>query len=45
MFASQFAQALPSDLANQYIDAAIQVLGAAEAGVPVKVSAVRALLK
>ncbi|ORY73226.1 ARM repeat-containing protein [Leucosporidium creatinivorum] len=43
VFASQFSQALPAELANQYIDAAIQVLGTAEAGVPVKVSAVRAL--
>lgn len=33
------------DLATQYIDAAIQVLESVEAGVPVKVSAVRALNK
>jgi hypothetical protein len=45
VFASQFSQALPAELANQYIDAAIQVLEASEAGVPVKVSAVRALNK
>ncbi|BGP14490.1 hypothetical protein JCM10213v2_002439 [Rhodosporidiobolus nylandii] len=44
VFASQFAEALPQALTKQYIDAAIQVLDAAEAGVPVKVSAVRALL-
>lgn len=43
MFASQFASSLPAELATQYIDAAIQVLDAPEAGVPVKVSAVRAL--
>ncbi|GAA5867303.1 hypothetical protein JCM1840_005019 [Sporobolomyces johnsonii] len=43
VFASQFSEALPPQLAKQYIDAAIQVLDAAEAGVPVKVSAVRAL--
>ncbi|GAA5887335.1 hypothetical protein JCM6882_002496 [Rhodosporidiobolus microsporus] len=43
VFASQFAEVLPQQLAKQYIQAAIQVLDAAEAGVPVKVSAVRAL--
>ncbi|GAA5825501.1 hypothetical protein JCM5353_005327 [Sporobolomyces roseus] len=43
VFASQYAEALPSQLAKQYIDAAIQVLDTAEAGIPVKVSAVRAL--
>lgn len=45
MFASQFAQALPSELTNQYIDAAIHVLEQESAGVPVKVSGVRALNK
>lgn len=45
VFASQFAQALPVELANSYIDAAIQVLELTSAGVPVKVSAVRALNK
>ncbi|GAA5841531.1 hypothetical protein JCM3766R1_003978 [Sporobolomyces carnicolor] len=43
VFASQYAEALPQQLAKQYIDAAIQVLDSAEAGIPVKVSAVRAL--
>ncbi|GAA5868959.1 hypothetical protein JCM16303_000320 [Sporobolomyces ruberrimus] len=43
VFASQYSEALPSQLAKQYIDAAIQVLDSAEAGIPVKVSAVRAL--
>ncbi|KDE03266.1 hypothetical protein MVLG_06259 [Microbotryum lychnidis-dioicae p1A1 Lamole] len=43
VFASQFAPVLPSQLAHQYIDAAIQALDATDAGVPVKVSAVRAL--
>ncbi|GAA5933997.1 karyopherin KAP114 [Sporobolomyces koalae] len=43
VFASQYSEALPSQLAKQYIDAAIQVLDSADAGVPVKVSAVRAL--
>ena len=45
VFASRFSRVLPPALANQYVDAAIQVLGSAEAGVPVKVSAVRALDK
>lgn len=45
VFASQYAEALPQQLAKQYIDAAIQVLDSAEAGIPVKVSAVRALTK
>lgn len=45
VFASQFSGSLPAELAAQYIDAAIQVLDTAEAGVPVKVSAVRALNK
>ncbi|BGP38381.1 hypothetical protein JCM10449v2_002313 [Rhodotorula kratochvilovae] len=43
VFASQFAEVLPPQLAKQYLDAANQVLDSAEAGVPVKVSAVRAL--
>ncbi|GAA5974253.1 hypothetical protein JCM11641_003356 [Rhodosporidiobolus odoratus] len=44
VFASQYAEVLPQQLAQQYINAAIVVLDAADAGVPVKVSAVRALL-
>ncbi|GAA5855822.1 hypothetical protein JCM8547_000374 [Rhodosporidiobolus lusitaniae] len=43
VFASQFTEVLPRQLAKQYVDASIQVLDAADAGVPVKVSAVRAL--
>ncbi|KAM0788544.1 hypothetical protein ACM66B_001672 [Microbotryomycetes sp. NB124-2] len=43
VFASHFSSALPGNLTDQYIDAAINVLGTAEAGIPVKVSAVRAL--
>ncbi|GAA5946175.1 hypothetical protein JCM3765_000143 [Sporobolomyces pararoseus] len=43
VFSSQYSEALPPQLAKQYIDAAIQVLDSAEAGIPVKVSAVRAL--
>ncbi|KAJ7823248.1 ARM repeat-containing protein [Mycena leptocephala] len=43
VFASQYAKLLPVQLAGQYIDAAIQVIEASEAGVPVKISAVRAV--
>ncbi|KAJ7459076.1 armadillo-type protein [Mycena galericulata] len=43
VFASQYAKLLPVQLAGQYLDAAIQVVEAAEAGVPVKISAVRAV--
>ncbi|RDX47886.1 ARM repeat-containing protein [Lentinus brumalis] len=43
VFASQYAKLLPAQLAGQYLDAAVQVLEAAEAGVPVKVSAVKAI--
>ncbi|TRM70438.1 armadillo-type protein [Schizophyllum amplum] len=43
VFASQYAKLLPLQLAGQYLDAAIQVIEASDAGVPVKVSAVRAV--
>ncbi|PIL31196.1 hypothetical protein GSI_05894 [Ganoderma sinense ZZ0214-1] len=43
VFASQYAKLLPGQLAVQYLEAAIQVLEASEAGVPVKVSAVKAI--
>ncbi|KAJ7150409.1 armadillo-type protein [Mycena filopes] len=43
VFASQYAKLLPVQLAGQYIDAAVQVIEAADAGVPVKISAVRAI--
>ncbi|KAL1950948.1 hypothetical protein VTO73DRAFT_97 [Trametes versicolor] len=43
VFASQHAKLLPAQLAGQYLDAAVQVLEASEAGVPVKVSAVKAI--
>ncbi|KAJ7109870.1 armadillo-type protein [Mycena epipterygia] len=43
VFASQYAKLLPVQLAGQYLDAAIQVVEASEAGVPVKISAVRAI--
>ncbi|KAH9923163.1 armadillo-type protein [Epithele typhae] len=43
VFASQYARLLPPQYAAQYLDAAVQVLESAEAGVPVKVSAVKAI--
>ncbi|KAJ7724258.1 ARM repeat-containing protein [Mycena metata] len=43
VFASQYAKLLPVQLAGQYIDAAVQVIEAADASVPVKISAVRAI--
>ncbi len=45
VFASQYAKLLPGQLAVQYLEAAIQVLETSEAGVPVKVSAVKAIHK
>ena len=45
VFASQYAKRLPVGLASQYINAAIDVLEASEASVPVKVSAVKAIRK
>jgi hypothetical protein len=45
VFASQFAKLLNVQLAGQYLEAAIQVLEAPEAGIPVKVSAVKAIYK
>lgn len=45
VFVSQFSELLPTQLAKQYLDAAISVLDSADASVPVKVSAVRALTK
>ena len=45
VFASQYARLLPAQLAGQYLDAAVQVLESAEAGIPVKVSAVKAIHK
>ncbi|KAI0756104.1 ARM repeat-containing protein [Daedaleopsis nitida] len=43
VFASQYAKLLTAQLAGQYLDAAVQVLEASEAGIPVKVSAVKAI--
>lgn len=43
VFASQYAKLLPLQLAGQYLDAAIQVIEAGDAGIPVKLSAVKAV--
>ncbi|KAG6896763.1 hypothetical protein C0992_006277, partial [Termitomyces sp. T32_za158] len=43
VFASQYSKLLPITLAGQYLDAALQVIEAAEAGIPVKISAVKAV--
>ena len=45
VFASQYAQLLPTELAGQYLNAAIQVVEASEAGIPIKISAIKALSK
>lgn len=45
VFASQYAKLLPLQLAGQYLDAAVQVIEAADAGIPVKISAVKAIHK
>ena len=41
--AGQYSKLLPTDAAGQYLDAALQVLESAEAGIPFKISAVKAL--
>ncbi|EIN14253.1 ARM repeat-containing protein [Punctularia strigosozonata HHB-11173 SS5] len=43
VFASQYGTLLPKELAGQYLDAAIQVVEANVAGVPIKVSAIKAI--
>ncbi|KDR85511.1 hypothetical protein GALMADRAFT_52743 [Galerina marginata CBS 339.88] len=43
VFASQYAKVLPLQSAGHYLEAAIQVLESNEAGIPVKVSAVKAV--
>jgi importin-9 len=45
VFASQYAKLLPIQLVGQYLDAAIQVIESNHAGIPVKVSAVKAIHK
>ncbi|KAF8577246.1 ARM repeat-containing protein [Ramaria rubella] len=43
VFASQYAKRLPVAFASQYLNAAVEVLETPEAGIPVKVSAVKAI--
>ncbi|KAF8167572.1 armadillo-type protein [Crassisporium funariophilum] len=43
VFASQYSKLLPLQSAGQYLDAAVQVLESSEAGIPVKISAVKAV--
>ena len=45
VFASQYAKLLPLQLAGQYLEAAIHVIEASEPGIPVKISAVKAIHK
>lgn len=45
VFASQYSKLLPETLAGQYLDAALRVIEAVEAGIPVKISAVKAVHK
>ncbi|GBE77314.1 ARM repeat-containing protein [Sparassis crispa] len=44
VFASQFARLLPAHMAGQYVEAAVQVLETESAGIPIKLSAVKAIL-
>lgn len=41
VFASQFAQLLPAQLSNQYLSAAIEVIEAPQASIPMKLSAIK----
>ncbi|KAF5352862.1 hypothetical protein D9756_006082 [Leucocoprinus leucothites] len=43
VFASQFAQLLPLQSSGQYLEAALNVIESSEAGVPVKISAIKAV--
>ncbi|KAF6754194.1 armadillo-type protein [Ephemerocybe angulata] len=43
VFASQFSRLLQAQSAGQYLDAAVQVIESSDAGVPVKISAVKAV--
>lgn len=45
VLASQYSKLLPADHAAQYLDASVQVLEASGAGVPVKISAIKAIQK
>ncbi|TDL19426.1 ARM repeat-containing protein [Rickenella mellea] len=43
VFASQFAKLLPTQLAGRYLTAAVEVIEAEGAGIPIKISAVKAI--
>ncbi|KAG6857312.1 hypothetical protein H0H87_006505 [Tephrocybe sp. NHM501043] len=43
VFASQYSRLLPAELAGQYLDAALHVIEAPSGGIPVKISAVKAI--
>ncbi|KAI9258508.1 armadillo-type protein [Sporodiniella umbellata] len=43
VFASEFAKILPTEMASQYVSVAVHALQAPESGIPVKISALRAL--
>lgn len=43
VFASQFATSLPSELATQFLDAAVNAIDSESASLPVKISAVRTI--
>lgn len=45
VFASQFARLLPLQMAGQYLEAAMHVIESNAAGIPVKISAVKAIHK
>lgn len=45
VFASRYSSMLPPSVAGKYLEAAIQIIESAEAGVPVKISAVMAINK
>ncbi|KAA1471630.1 ARM repeat-containing protein [Dentipellis sp. KUC8613] len=43
VFASRYSKLLPTEVAGQYLDAAVQVIEASETGIPFKISAVKAI--
>jgi importin-9 len=43
VFASEFAKILPTDMSSQYVAVAVHALQATTSGIPVKISALRAL--
>lgn len=45
VFASEYAQVLPTNLAEQYVRAAVEALKTTDGTIPVKISALKALNK